>query len=52
MPRYARLECPDGEATLSIYFSETPSNNNTTLYFEDKNLDILVQELKKKMNNT
>lgn len=49
LPRYARLECPDGEATLSIHFTENELfKNNTTLYFEDKNLDILVEELQQK----
>jgi len=39
LPRYARLECPDGEATLSVNKAETrpvgsvPSHN-ITLYFE------------------
>lgn len=46
LPRYARLECPDGEATLSISFTEDElSKNNITLYFEDKNLNTLVEEL-------
>lgn len=49
LPRYARLECPDGEATLSISFSEDILiKNNTTLYFEDKNLDTLVKKLQNK----
>jgi len=48
LPRYARLECPDGESTLSISLSKTKMNNNITLYFEDENLDILVKELQKK----
>lgn len=49
LPRYARLECPDGEATLSIHFKETISTgNNITLYFEDENLDVLVEELQEK----
>lgn len=46
LPRYARLECPDGEATLSISFTEDElSKNNITLYFEDKNVNTLVEEL-------
>ncbi|WP_299254690.1 VOC family protein [uncultured Lacinutrix sp.] len=49
LPRYARLECPDGEATLSIHFTETISTgNNITLYFEDENLDVLVEKLQAK----
>ena len=40
LPRYARLECPDGESTLSVHETETVSNNsNITLYFECENLD-------------
>lgn len=49
LPRYARLECPDGDATLSISFTEEKELNNTiTLYFENENLDTLVEELKEK----
>lgn len=49
LPRYASLECPDSEATLSIHFTETISTgNNITLYFEDENLDVLVEELQVK----
>lgn len=49
LPRYARLECPDGEATLSVHFLDTIfTNNTTTLYFEDENLDNLVEELQGK----
>jgi uncharacterized glyoxalase superfamily protein PhnB len=40
MPRYARLECPDGESTLSVHETETVSNTSSiTLYFECENLD-------------
>ena len=47
LPRYARLECPDGEATLSIQAAEnvTPSNN-IVLYFECDDLDADVDRLK------
>lgn len=50
LPRYARLECPDGEATLSVHFSEDEVliNNTTILYFEDENLDVLVDKLQQK----
>ena len=49
LPRYARLECPDGEATLSIHFTEdVVLKNNITLYFEDENLDTLVETLQQK----
>lgn len=47
LPRYARLECPDGEATLSINIAEpTESLNNIVLYFECDNVDAEVERLK------
>lgn len=51
LPRYARLECPDGESTLSVNEAETrpvgsvPSNS-VILYFECVNLDAEVDRLK------
>jgi predicted enzyme related to lactoylglutathione lyase len=48
LPRYARLECPDGESTLSVHNIETVSNaSNITLYFECENLDDEVTRLMK-----
>ncbi len=47
LPRYARLECPDGESTLSVHTTdETFSPSNIVLYFECKDLDTKVLELK------
>ena len=47
LPRYARLECPDGESTLSVNIGENiVPNKNITLYFECDNLDEKVAELK------
>jgi catechol 2,3-dioxygenase-like lactoylglutathione lyase family enzyme len=47
LPRYARLECPDGESTLSVHeTAETLSNSDITLYFECENLDEEVKRLK------
>ena len=53
LPRYARLECPDGDSTLSI--QETTGTTNLSLssdrivlYFECDNLDATVAELKSK----
>jgi catechol 2,3-dioxygenase-like lactoylglutathione lyase family enzyme len=47
LPRYARLECPDGDATLSVNIAEpTPPVNNIVLYFECDNLDAEVERLK------
>ncbi|WGD33888.1 VOC family protein [Olleya sp. YS] len=49
LPRYARFECPDGEATFSIHLNKAmQTNNNTTIYFEDEDLDNLVLKLKQK----
>lgn len=46
LPRYARLECPDGEATLSVNIADpvTPVNN-VVLYFECDELDAEVERL-------
>lgn len=47
LPRYARLECPDGESTLSVHFAdEAATTNNVVLYFECENLDARVKKLK------
>ena len=48
LPRYARLECPDGESTLSIHAADAVSSNQSiVLYFECDDLDTEVAELKK-----
>ncbi len=47
LPRYARLEFPDGDATLSVHISEEDSpGSNIVLYFECEDLDAKVAELK------
>jgi len=47
LPRYARLECPDGEATLSVQAANSiTSMNNIVLYFECEKLDAEVIRLK------
>ena len=47
LPRYARLECLDGDATLSVQSAENvTSTNNVVLYFECENLDAEVARLK------
>jgi catechol 2,3-dioxygenase-like lactoylglutathione lyase family enzyme len=47
LPRYARLECPDGEATLSVNIADDViAANNIVLYFECDDLDERVAELK------
>ncbi len=45
-PRYARFECPEGEATFSIHRVERlPEGPGTTVYFECGDLDARVAEL-------
>ena len=52
LPRYARLECPDGDSTLSIQQAETrplgsvSSLQPIVLYFECDDLDADVARLK------
>ncbi|MEO7539425.1 MAG: VOC family protein [Pyrinomonadaceae bacterium] len=47
LPRYARLECPDGDSTLSINIAvDVMVTNNIVLYFECDDLDDRVDELK------
>ena len=49
LPRYARLECPDGDSTLSIQHDENAEvSNNVVLYFECDDLDVTVNDLKSK----
>ncbi|WP_400077262.1 VOC family protein [Winogradskyella sp. R77965] len=49
LPRYVRLECPDGESTFSISkVEELPIGNKITLYFEVENLSKTVSDLKQK----
>ena len=48
LPRYARFECPDGDATLSVHADEdAPAESGIVLYFECDELDARVAELKK-----
>ncbi|MBL4605450.1 MAG: VOC family protein [Flavobacteriaceae bacterium] len=45
-PRYVRFELPDGGATFSIHLvDELPKGNGVAVYFEDENLDELVEKL-------
>jgi catechol 2,3-dioxygenase-like lactoylglutathione lyase family enzyme len=51
LPRYARFECPDGDATLSVNEAETRSigsvpDSQIVLYFECEDLDGEVRRLK------
>jgi len=46
LPRYVRLECVDGDSTLSISKAETlPKGQRMTIYFQNENLDNEVQKL-------
>jgi catechol 2,3-dioxygenase-like lactoylglutathione lyase family enzyme len=48
LPRYARLECPDGESTLSVHLADDiKPNQSVVLYFECEDLDASVAGLKK-----
>jgi catechol 2,3-dioxygenase-like lactoylglutathione lyase family enzyme len=45
-PRYARFECPIGEATFSIHLTENlPTGKGIVIYFECENLEAKVAEL-------
>ena len=49
LPDYARFECPEGDATFSIHRADyLPKGSGVWVYFECKNLDKLVDELKEK----
>ena len=46
-PRYARFECPDGEATFSLHHvDELPSGGGAWVYFECDDLDEHVENLR------
>ena len=49
-PRYVRFEVPDGDATFSIHKVDCLPNKGSgvAIYFEDDNLDALVETLQKK----
>lgn len=45
-PDYARFECPDGEATLSLHrVTDRPASGGVVVYFESKTLDDQVSLL-------
>jgi catechol 2,3-dioxygenase-like lactoylglutathione lyase family enzyme len=46
-PRYARFECPDGDATFSLHTVDHPVNTaGLVLYFECADLDKRVAQLR------
>ena len=49
LPNYARFECPNGNSTFSIHqTNQLPIGNGIHIYFECKNLDAHVENLKQK----
>ena len=49
LPRYARLECPNGESTVSIHEAiDLSKGEGIVLYFENERLDETVKMLKTK----
>jgi catechol 2,3-dioxygenase-like lactoylglutathione lyase family enzyme len=50
LPRYARLECPSGDATFSIHQVEELAKGGAgiTVYFENDDLDNYVAALERK----
>ncbi len=49
LPNYARFECTDGDATFSIHLvDELPKGNGVIGYFENENLDEVVDSLQSK----
>lgn len=49
LPKYARFECPEGDATFSIHVTESlPAGDGVHVYFECENLDEKVSELQEK----
>ncbi|MGB8193281.1 MAG: VOC family protein [Chitinophagaceae bacterium] len=49
LPRYARFQCPDGNASFSIHqVEQLPTGEGIHVYFECQNLDEHVDLLKSK----
>jgi len=48
-PRYVRFELPNGDATFSIHVvDELPKGEGIAIYFQNENLEEVVEELKQK----
>jgi len=46
LPRYVRFECPQGDSTFSIHLVDTlPKENGIMIYFENEQMDQLVDDL-------
>jgi catechol 2,3-dioxygenase-like lactoylglutathione lyase family enzyme len=49
LPNYVRFECPDGESTLSVHkVDHLHEGQGITIYFEDENLNEVVETLQEK----
>lgn len=49
LPKYARFVCPDGDSTFSVHYYESlASDEKPVVYFECEDLDVVVQDLKRK----
>ena len=47
LPDYLRFECPEGESTFSVHqVTSLPDGEGVSVYFECKNLDRQVAQLK------
>ncbi len=45
-PRYARFECPEGDATFSLHaVAELATSTEVVVYFECADLDVRVEQL-------
>lgn len=48
-PHYARFECPDGDATVSVHVTDSVvGDSGVVVYFEVARLDALVSELQER----
>lgn len=43
---YARFICPEGDSTFSVHLADTQAMASTVVYFENDQLDLLVEGLK------
>jgi predicted enzyme related to lactoylglutathione lyase len=49
LPKYARFECPDGDATFSIHkVNSVAKGEGVTVYFEEEEIDAYVNDLEAK----
>ena len=49
LPRYVRVECPEGDSTFSIHsVNELPKGHGISIYFQNEDLDNQVAQLKEK----